>query len=182
MWYAIAAVPGMTADCAAAIWLYTCPSPLYRNLNAALRSSDRASLKKEYFPYLRLLIHGLLMVRARDGGHKEMVNRGVKLDLVSSNLDGYVKGETLVWWQLSSITADISVLSIFLGATGDRTIFQILTSHAVNISAFSALASEAEMLLIPGTPLKITGILKKDASGLTIISCVDHPNAPPLLS
>jgi hypothetical protein len=47
------AVPGMTADRAMAIWLYTCDSQLYVQLNNALRSADRPKLRAEYFPYLR---------------------------------------------------------------------------------------------------------------------------------
>ena len=78
----------------------------------------------------------------------------------------------------------ISVLSnpVFLGTTGDRTIFQILTSRAVDVSAFSAIKSEAELLLPSGVALLITGVLPKDSSGQTIITCEDDPDAPALLS
>ena len=42
---AIAACPSLTADGAGAIYLFTCESPLYRELNAKLRARDRAALK-----------------------------------------------------------------------------------------------------------------------------------------
>jgi hypothetical protein len=178
------AVPGMTADRAMAIWLYACNSPLYARLNEALRSADRSKLMTEYFPYLRLLLTGMALVRKKEGTDKRMVNRGVpKLDLVALYPDEYVKGETLLWWSFSSTTADIGVLqsSTFLGKSGPRTIFQILTSASVDVSPFSPFP-ESERLLPPGTALRITGILSKDASGLTIITCEDDPNAPGLVS
>ena len=42
---AIAACPTLTVDGAAAIYLFTCESPLYKELNAKLRARDRAALK-----------------------------------------------------------------------------------------------------------------------------------------
>ena len=41
---------------------------------------------------------------------------------------------------------------------------------------------EAEVLLPAGIPLKITGVLPKDSSGLTIITCEDNTKAPALIS
>jgi hypothetical protein len=96
---------------------------------------------------------------------------------------------------------------MFLGSAGDRTIFQILTRRGVDISPFSAVRpraalslfrtrmlvvecartrlqveGEAELLLPAGIALKITGVLPKDASGLTIITCEDDDDAPALIS
>merc|ERR1711918_338668 len=52
--------------------------------------------------------------------------------------------------------------------SGDRTIFQIATKRGVDITAFSSIQSEAELLLPPGMALEIVGCL--DAGhGLTII-------------
>ena len=180
---AMAAVSGMTADLAVAIWLYTCECRLYPELNAKLRSESRAELKKGYFPYLRLLVTALGKLRSAQGGEKQMVNRGVRLDLVSLHPDDYRKDETMVWWPLSSTTSDVSVLSnsTFLGKSGNRTIFQIHTSQAVDIAAFSAIKGEAELLLPPGIALRITGVLSMD-DGLTILTCEDDPDAPQLLS
>ena len=70
-----------------------------------------------------------------------------------ANPAAYLEGESVVWWQFSSCTSQISVLSNpqFLGSTGDRTIFQILTSKGVDVSAFSSTSGEAEILLPAGT-------------------------------
>ena len=88
-----------------------------------------------------------------------------------------------VWWPLSSTTSDVSVLSnsTFLGASGNRTIFQILTSQAVDVAAFSAIEGEAELLLPPGVALIITGVLHV-GNGLTMLTCEDDADAPQLLS
>ena len=42
---AIAACPALTTDGAAAIYLFTCESPLYHQLNEKLRARNRAELK-----------------------------------------------------------------------------------------------------------------------------------------
>ena len=106
---ALAAAPKLTVDHAAALWLYTCESPLYRTLNRLLRARNRAELMAGFFPYLRLLLEafaGLASPKPR------MVNRGVALDLVAANPDLYVKGGELTWWGFSSTTTDIAALQV----------------------------------------------------------------------
>ena len=89
----------------------------------------------------------------------------------------------LTWWAFSSTTSNIAALSnpMFLGPSGDRTVFQILTTRGVDIGKLSAIPSEAEILLPAGTTLKITGVLPKDASGLTIVTLEDDSEAPPMI-
>jgi|EP01047_Picozoa_sp_COSAG01_P020199 hypothetical protein len=70
---------------------------------------------------------------------------------------------------------------MFLGTDGDRTVFQILTSRGIDIGKLSAIPSEAEFLLPAGTILKVTGVLPKDASGLTIVTLEDDADAPQLV-
>jgi hypothetical protein len=123
-------VAELTPDQAIAVWLYTCESPLYRELNRVLRAADRGVLRAQFFPYLRLLLSGLAKINTASGSPKRMVNRGVREDLVAQHPNDYPVGETLIWWAVTSTTAKISTLQnpAFLGATGDRTIFQIHTS------------------------------------------------------
>ena len=113
-----------------------------------------------------------------------MTNRGVPLDLVSRYPDEYAKDNNITWWQFSSTTTNIAALEnpAFLGKTGDRTIFQIMTKHGIDITPFSAMPGEAELLLPPGICLLVTGVLAKDASGLTIITCEDNTDAPPMVA
>ena len=58
---------------------------------------------------------------------------------------------------------------------------QIHTSRGIDIGKLSAIPSEAEILLPAGTVLKITGVLPKDASGLTIVTVEDDADAPELV-
>ena len=88
----IAAYPKLTYDGAAAIYLFTCESPLYRELNRRLRERDRQALKDGFFPYARLLLEGY---RAMTQPKPRMVNRGVKKDLVNADPDSYAVGESV---------------------------------------------------------------------------------------
>lgn len=69
---------------------------------------------------------------------------------------------------------------MFLGTGGERTIFQILTCHGVDIAAFSQVEAEAEVLLPAGTTLKVTGHMRQD-DGLTIVTLVDDDRAPQMI-
>jgi hypothetical protein len=181
---AIGRVPGLTDDGAMAIWLYTAESPLYRGLNAKLRAANRGQVTRLYFPFMRLLLTALRAVQAASGGEKLMVNRGVPSDVCADFPGDYTEESSIVWWAFSSCTRKIAVLSnpMFLGSAGERTIFQVLTRHAIDVSPFSAVQSEAEVLLPAGIVLRVTGVLPKDASGLTIITCEDDDSAPALIS
>jgi hypothetical protein len=53
---------------------------------------------------------------------------------------------------------------------------------SANARARLQVEGEAELLLPAGIALKITGVLPKDASGLTIITCEDDDDAPALIS
>ena len=88
----IALYPKLTYDGAAAIYLFTCESPLYRELNRRLRERDRQALKDGFFPYTRLLFEGY---RAMIQPKPRMVNRGVKKDLVQADPDSYQAGESV---------------------------------------------------------------------------------------
>ena len=130
-----------------------------------------------------LLVGALALLKKTQVSEKQMVNRGVPLDLVGQHPDDYAVEETIVWWQFTSTTSNISVLSTpqFLGTSGDRTIFQIMTSLGVDVTDYSAVKGESELLLPPAVALRITGVLPKSSDGLTIVTCEDDPDAPPLL-
>jgi len=140
----------MRPDEAAAIMLYTQETCLYHLLNEALRGHDAADLAP-FLPFLKLLLtalHRLPLVQTQ-------VFRGVKLDL--SSIYNQVVGRVFTWWSFSSTTRNRAVLTrnpLFLGSSGPRTLFCI---HAVgvDIARFSSTPSEAEVLLLPGTRLRI---------------------------
>lgn len=142
---------GLDADEAGALNLYTMDSALYPTLNAKLRDRERPKLK----PFFPLLRH-LLTARGKLPKFKGTVWRGVKADLRAS----YPKGKELYWWSFSSTTKELSTLNnpMFLGKTGVRTIFNIQVVSGVDIMRYSVYqgeSGEAEVLLFPGTKLKV---------------------------
>jgi len=136
------------------IHLYTQESPFYRIINTRLRNRDR-ELLKPFFPLLKLLVSAL---------HKlppitQTVYRGAKLNL----RDNYEKkkGKNEIWWSFGSTTENIDVLNnaMFLGQKGERTLFMISSLTCRDISRYSAVSTEKELILLPGTVLVVEAIL-----------------------
>ena len=94
-------------DGAAAIWLYTVEGSLYKQLNATLRDRDRNSLKKFYFPYIRILLEALKALQKKE---KQTLNRGVKKALVTMHPHKYEKDMNLIWWSFTSTTRNVKVM------------------------------------------------------------------------
>ncbi|MFD6277607.1 ADP-ribosyltransferase domain-containing protein [Streptomyces sp. NPDC060209] len=139
----------LSADAIAALHLYTCESSFYREINAVLRSPDRAKVAP-YLPYLRLLFSAVSHLPA----HKQPLWRGVPLDLRAQ----YPLGKTVTWWGVSSCTSELGVARAFLGGRGKRTLFEVTPVRAVGIRRFSAFTGEEEFILSPGTQLEVTGV------------------------
>ncbi|MER5973509.1 ADP-ribosyltransferase domain-containing protein [Streptomyces sp. NPDC002055] len=162
------AAGGLSADAIAALYLYTCPSAFYRQINAVLRAPDRARALP-YLPYLRLLFSavGELPVRT------EPLWRGVSLDLRSQ----YPVGRTVTWWGVSSCTPELGVARSFLGSRGKRTLFEVTPARAVGIRNFSAFTHEEEFILSPGTQLKVTHV-KSERGGLCTVRLTELEEQP----
>jgi len=161
-----AAAHGMTADEIAAIYLYTCESAFYRQINAALRNPDRAHVAP-YRPYLRLFFSAVARLPRRT----ESLWRGVPLDLRAQ----YPLGRTITWWGVSSCTSKLGVAQAFLGGRGKRTLFEVTPATAVGIRNFSAFTGEEEFVLVPGTRLKVTNVTA-DRGGLCTVRLAELPD------
>jgi uracil DNA glycosylase len=144
-----ASAHGMTADEIAAIYLYTCESAFYRQINAALRHPDRAKVSP-YRAYLRLFFAAVARLPQR----RESLWRGVSLDLRPQ----YPVGRTVTWWGVSSCTSQLGVAKAFLGSSGRRTLFEVAPTSAVGIRHFSAFTGEEEFVLAPGTRLRVVNV------------------------
>jgi hypothetical protein len=155
----------LTADEAAALFLYTTESPFYRRLNAALRDPNRAVIRP-YFGYLRLFFAALGRLEGKSG----KLYRGVGLDLRPQ----YPQGGTVTWWGVSSCTPKLSVAEGFLGGSGKRTLFEVTPAGAVSIRRFSAFTGEDEYVLPPGTRLKGTTVATR-AGGMNVVSLTQVP-------
>ncbi|MFF2043704.1 ADP-ribosyltransferase domain-containing protein [Kitasatospora sp. NPDC058170] len=154
---------GLSADAIAALYLYTCESAFYREINAVLRAPDRTRLVP-YLPYLRLLFAAVSQLPSRT----EPLWRGVPLDLRAQ----YPLGGTVTWWGVSSCTSQPGVARAFLGSRGKRTLFEVLPARAVGIRSFSAFTDEEEFILLPGTQLKVTDV-RTERNGLCTVQLAE---------
>jgi hypothetical protein len=159
---------GLTAEHVAAIHLYTqewtvAEQSLYAQMNANLRNSDRTKIKP-YFSYLRLLTDALGKLPPSDA---KLLFRGVRKNVSAQ----YKKGKKVFWWAFNSCSTDAKLMqnAQFLGTAGARTMFQIEHFSGVEISAFSSVQKEAEVLLRPGTHLEVQSDPVDLGSGLWMI-------------
>lgn len=159
---------GLSSDAVAALYLYTCESRFYREINAVLRSPDRSKVVP-YLPYLRLLFSAVSGLPART----EPLWRGVALDLRKQ----YPVGRTVTWWGVSSCTSELGVARSFLGSRGKRTLFEVTPARAVGIRKFSAFTGEEEYILAPGTQLKVTDVVT-ERGGLCTVKLTEEDAAP----
>jgi hypothetical protein len=157
---------GVTADEAGSIWLYTCESDLFKEMNRRLRSSDRL-LVKPFFLYLRLLFSGVGKLPAVNN----IVWRGLELNplklvmtpdaVVASLVSAKDEQEELFWWSATSTSVDLKTALLFSGGKKcphPRVVFKIRCLRGARIEGFSAIKSEAEILLLPGTCLQVKAV------------------------
>ncbi|MGW3071965.1 ADP-ribosyltransferase domain-containing protein [Kitasatospora sp. NPDC001132] len=159
---------GLSADEIAALYLYTCESAFYREINAVLRSPDRSRLVP-YLPYLRLLFAAVSRLPVRTAP----LWRGVSLDLRRQ----YPLGRTVTWWGVSSCTSKLGVAQSFLGSRGKRTLFEVRPVRAAGIQNFSAFTGEEEFILLPGTQLEVTDV-RVERGGLCTVTLTELEEAP----
>ncbi len=166
------AKPGLLgADEIAALHLYTLGSGFYKALNEALRHPDRRQAW-HYLPYLRLLLAALSKLPRTS----QPLYRGVAKDLRAD----YGTGRTVTWWGISSCTPKLEIARQFLGQAGRRTLFEVHTIRAVSIRPFSAYAQEDELVLAPGTQLRVEQVV--DRGGGLISVTLRELDTPPLVS
>jgi hypothetical protein len=149
----------LSEDQLAAIHLYSQETDAERNadsgyalVNAALRSEDRNKVKS-IKNFIWLLMTGL---RLSPKTESKVLYRGVREDLSAQ----YTEKRTITWYQISSCTSRLDILEnpLFLGKTGDRTIFSIelaSKTRARCIATFSSVQHENEVLLPPNTRLQV---------------------------
>lgn len=132
-----------------AIHAYTQESSLYKLMNARLRGQDRSSVKP-FSPYIRLLLSALYKLPSVE---KTNVFRGVKVSIAHA----FKNNQQKIWWTFTSTTTSSSVLQndMFLGKDGNRTMFMIETSFGVDVCRYSAIKSEKEVLVLPGSVLLV---------------------------
>jgi hypothetical protein len=130
----------LTWNESAAIYLYSMSIPFFSRLNGVLRAENRDELKP-WFSFLKLFITALEKLPAIKG----TVWRGVNYDDTLTFIDNDVH----IWWSINSCSLALNIVQPFLGEQG--TLFAIDTIHGRDISAFSAIQDEQEVILMPGT-------------------------------
>lgn len=180
----ILCVPTMlTVNEIGVVALYTMPYEpwevaFYNVLNTALRSEDRVAIKP-FIHVIWLLMHALKKSEIYTGS---VLFRGVKKDLSSM----YVKGRKFSWYSVSSCSCMAEVLEnpLFLGSSGERTIFSIELNkehnRARSIKQFSLVKSEDEIILPPNSRFEVVSHLRVGA-GLVMIHLKELMSLDPIL-
>jgi hypothetical protein len=134
----------LTWDEEAAIRLYTMSTPFVTRLNQTLRSENQR-VPKEWFPFLKLIVAALKKLPPTEA----TVWRGVSYDATLT----LAEGEVHTWWNITSCSMNINSVRPFLSENG--TLFTIETIHGRDISMFSAFPDEQEIILMPGTRVRV---------------------------
>jgi hypothetical protein len=168
----------LTTDQMVALHLYSQPTQLYRELNKALRNKHFAAVEP-FLPFLKLFVSALdaLHNAKKKPQVQRALYRGVPLDLKKE----YRVGQEIVWRGVSSCTTDLDVAMSFAGtldgesAKKPATLFHIL-AVGVDIGVYSAVEGEEEVIVHPGTILRVTEVLP-GKKGITTIKLVDSGKA-----
>ena len=147
----------LTINESAAIYLYTKYKHIFEKLNKTLRAENPYALEP-WFPYLKLFLTAVGKLPSR----LTTVWRGV-----GSNIGrGFERNVVHTWWSMNSCSSYLNVAGIFAGDTG--TLFCINALHGKDISAYSAYPQEEEIVLMPGTCLRVKGMLT-ESNGRSIV-------------
>ena len=158
---------GLTIDESAAVRLYTIEwskphRSLYSMINHTLKKDDREHLRP-YFKYMKLFLTALIKIPCAP---PSTIWRGITKNMSAE----FPPGTPVTWWAFSSCTTSLTVLEnhMYLGNTGDRTLFSVETINGRTIKDHSHFVTEDEMLLLPGTYMVVQSQLSP-APGLYII-------------
>ncbi|CAF3196196.1 unnamed protein product [Rotaria sp. Silwood2] len=134
----------ITWDESAAIYLYSMQTGFFSMLNKALRDENRHVLKP-WFAYLKLFITALEKLPSLE----IRVWRGVAGNVLSI----FIPNSVQTWWSVNSCSTVLDVIQAFVGEKG--TVFAIDAIHAKDVSAYSVFPQEQEVILMPGTQLRM---------------------------
>jgi hypothetical protein len=139
--------PELTLDESAAIYLYTMPTTSFHSkLNDRLRAENRNELEP-WLAFLKLFISALRKLPST----AIIVWRGVASDICSN----FVANDVQTWWTVNSCSMNPRVVEFYLGGMG--TVFGIQAIHGKDISKYSACPHEEEVVLMPGTRVRVMG-------------------------
>jgi hypothetical protein len=153
----------LTREESAAVYLYTMEggdNSFYHVLNQALRSENRRGLRP-WFGFLRLFDAAL----AKLPTVQECIWRGVNGNISQQ----FKKDEILTWWSVSSCSVSLEVVQDFLGSDKNATLLMIEAKKAKDITGYTSFPDEKEVLLAPGTQLRVKSNALHHHSGLHVV-------------
>jgi hypothetical protein len=145
----------------------------FKSLNAALRKSDRNTLKP-WFPYLKLLIGGLEKLPSLPC----TIWRGIteNINLYATEQTKYANGQIVVWWYVNSCSHNVALSELFTGSSG--TVFLIECQNGKDVTPFSAFGqAEQEIILPPGTRFRVKSSAFGTNSNPFIVHLEEHRTA-----
>ncbi|CAM4964177.1 unnamed protein product [Rotaria socialis] len=155
--------PPLSRNESAAIYLYTKEKLFFERLNDVLRLEYPDALKP-WFPFLKLFMIALQKLPPC----QIKLWRGVA-DITNSN---FKERDIHTWWSVTSCTLHLNVAGVFADQRG--TLFCIDAIYGRNIAQYSAFPKEEEIVLMPGTLLRVKGA-RSDTNGLSIVDLEECP-------
>ncbi|CAF5034828.1 unnamed protein product, partial [Rotaria sp. Silwood1] len=118
----------------------------YRILNKTLRSENRREAAP-WFGCLQLFYTGL----SKWPTVQECVWRGAHGDISQQ----FKEGDKLTWWSINYCSISLKVVQDFLGSEENTTLLMIEAENAKDISGYTNFPDGKEVLLHPGTQLRV---------------------------
>jgi hypothetical protein len=144
--------------------------PFYTLLNERLRSEKRSDLSS-WHSYLKLFLTALYKLPSI----KKAIWRGIRGDV------SHLYQKDYIWWGVSSCTETMEAMEKFVGRKGVRTLFMIECINGKSIQSHSHHKGENEIILMPGTYLRVIGKWSP-ATGLHMIHLQEEIPPHPLLA
>jgi hypothetical protein len=170
----------LTKDESAALYLYSIEcgdESFYRVFNRALRSENRPALVP-WFSFLKLFHTALNKLPIV----KKSIWRGLREDVSEM----YEAGLELTWWSVSSCSSSVNVIKDFLGP--NSTLFLVEALNGRSMSGYTKYENEHEIILPPGTRLRVVSNALDHEGGLHVIHSTElnddelSPPARPLFT
>ena len=176
---------GLTDDEAGAIICYTHDlggvKSMYKIINESLAvHRDKKSLLVTR-KFIYLLLSGLRKLPPISPTTKK-VYRGIRVNVPTTNEEAtddktkkvhqfYAEGRTVTLWGFTSTTADFGAINEFIEGAPESTLFIISgeLQRGYDISAFSMLEEEKEILFEPETKIVVKDVVKQGATGKILV-------------
>ncbi|CAF1298453.1 unnamed protein product [Rotaria magnacalcarata] len=144
----------LNIDESAAIYLYTMQvneTSFSRILNQALRSDDQSIVNEYWLKYLQLLWQALKKLPSVRGHVFQCATTKIK--------EKYPKEQIITWWGITSCTqTPDEIVGSLLGK--NLTLLNIKILNGKDISEYSCKSYETEIILLPGTRLRVNDVSK----------------------